>query len=302
MPDSLPKFSIVIPTYNRRLPLGECLRSLAALEYPTDRFEVLVVDDESPRSPEDIVAPYRDKIAIKLLVQPHGGPARARNAGALAATGEYVAFTDDDCAPAPDWLRRLADRFLEHRGCAIGGHTINRLPRNPYSTASQLLVDYLYAYFVQKKGRFFTSNNLAVPLDRFREIGGFNPDMPLAAAEDREFCVRWAARGYPLVEAPEAVVEHAHALDFRAFCRQHFNYGRGAYYYHRLVASQAGEAIRVEPIRFYSDLVRYPLRKKEGKQAFGLSLLMAVSQAANVSGFVYERLWPCHSLDTSAMK
>ncbi len=213
------------------------------------------------------------------------------------AHGDYLAFTDDDCTPTRDWLRRLAERFAGAPGHAIGGRTINRLPRNPYATASQMLIDYLYAYFTRRKGRFFTSNNLAVPTSLFRELGGFDTDMPLAAAEDREFCVRWADHGYPLLEAPEAVVEHAHTLDFRGFCRQHFNYGRGAYYFRRIVAVRDQEALCVEPLRFYSDLLRYPATREGGLESIRLSLLLAISQAANVSGFVYERVRPCHSLD-----
>lgn len=297
MHETPPSFTVVVPTYNRRQQLAECLEALAGLDYPRDRFQVLIVDDQSDRSPEDIVAAYRDRIDVELIVQPHGGPARARNAGGHAAKGDYLAFTDDDCRPSPGWLASLATAFARNPGAAIGGRTINRLARNPYATASQLLVDYLYAYFVNRKGRFFTSNNLAVPTTLFREVGGFDPDMPLAAAEDREFCVRWAERGYPLVETPEAVIEHAHPLDFRGFCRQHFNYGRGAYYYRRIVAAREEANLRVEPLRFYSDLLRYPLAHRRGPQAIGLSLLMAVSQAANVWGFVYEKIMPCHNFE-----
>lgn len=297
MHETPPSFTVVVPTYNRRQQLAECLDSLAGLDYPRDRFEVLIVDDQSDRSPEDIVAAYRDRIDVRLIVQPHGGPARARNAGARAARGDFLAFTDDDCRPARDWLSQLAAAFAQNPGHAIGGRTINRLARNPYATASQLLVDYLYAYFVNRKGRFFTSNNLAVPTTLFREVGGFDPDMPLAAAEDREFCVRWSKRGYPLLDAPAAIIEHAHPLDFRGFCRQHFNYGRGAYYYRRIVAAREGDGLSVEPLRFYSDLLKYPLARRPGLPSLGLSLLLVVSQAANVWGFVYEKVMPCHNLE-----
>ncbi len=295
---SLPNFTVVIPTYNRGWQLEECLGSLARLDYPRDRFDVVVVDDHSARPPKDIVAGFRDRIRVELIVQPHGGPARARNAGATVAQGDFLAFTDDDCTPAADWLLRLAERFAGAPGHAIGGRTINRLSMNPYSTASQLLIDYLYAYFPRRKGRFFTSNNLAVPTHLFRELGGFDTSMPLAAAEDREFCVRWTEHGHPLLEAPEAVVEHAHTLDFRGFCRQHFNYGRGAYYYRRIVAVRDKEHLRVEPLHFYSDLLRYPLTREGGLQSLQLSLLLAISQAANVSGFIYEKVRPCHALDS----
>ena len=79
----------------------------------------------------------------------------------------------------------------------IGGHTINALPQNPFSSASQDLVDYLCGYFDGKDGRtrLFTSNNMAVRADHFHAAGGFDTRFPRAAGEDREFCDRWIAQG-----------------------------------------------------------------------------------------------------------
>jgi len=186
MTHHLPHFTVVVPTYDRPRQLAECLAALADLDYPRERFEVVVADDGTPASPERVVAGFRDRLDLRLLTLPHGGPARARNAGAEVARGEYLAFTDDDCAPAVNWLRCLAARFAESPGHAIGGRTINRLDRNPYSTASQVLIDYLYGYFTPRRGRFFTSNNLAAPTSLFQAVGGFDVSFPLPAAEDRE--------------------------------------------------------------------------------------------------------------------
>jgi cellulose synthase/poly-beta-1,6-N-acetylglucosamine synthase-like glycosyltransferase len=77
MNNPLPFFSVVIPTYNGHAQPNECLVSFAGLDYPRDRFEVIVVDDENAQSPEFIVARVRDRMRVDLIVQPHGGPARA---------------------------------------------------------------------------------------------------------------------------------------------------------------------------------------------------------------------------------
>ena len=137
MTDPTPRFSIVIPTYDRPRPLSACLEAMSGLEYPRDRFEVIVVDDGSPEPPEAAAAPFRDRLDLTLLRLPHAGPATARNAGASRARGEYLAFTDDDCAPDPGWLHALAARFAAEPGGLLGGRTINRLPENPYSSASR---------------------------------------------------------------------------------------------------------------------------------------------------------------------
>src|SRR5688572_17617375 len=106
-----PIFSIIIPTRNRSGHLAACLKSLARLDYPCDRFEVIVVDDGSETPVDGVVAAIRERIDVSLATQAHAGPATARNRGAAGAKGEFLAFTDDDCAPASDWLQRLAARF-----------------------------------------------------------------------------------------------------------------------------------------------------------------------------------------------
>lgn len=219
-----PFFSVIIPTFNRLEQLDICLQSFKILDYPRDRFEVIVVDDGSEMPIEPVVAPFRAQFALTLFTQPNAGPARARNTGAARARGKFLVFTDDDCAPVSDWLKTLTARFAKAPDCLIGGRTLNALPSNLYSTASQVLIDYLYMYYNIRSSRssFFASNNLALPADRFHALGGFDTTFPLAAGEDREFCDRWLHHGYEMIYAPEALVYYAHKLTLPKFWRQHF--------------------------------------------------------------------------------
>jgi glycosyltransferase involved in cell wall biosynthesis len=294
MSHPLPTFTVVVPTYNRPRPLASCLGALAEVDYPRDRFQVIVVDDQGATTPKDVVDGFRDRLDVTLIVQPHGGPGVARNTGAAQARGEFLAFTDDDCTPAPDWLRRLAACCAAAPDHAIGGRVVNRLEGNAYSTASQALVDYLYAYFANRPGRFFTSNNLAVATARFRAIGGFHSGISLPAAEDREFCNRWVRLGHPLLYVPAAVIYHAHVLDFHRFCRQHFSYGRGAYYFRELMRQESDERVHLEPVSFYANLLRFPFARPRASRAVRVSLLLGVAQLANASGFFYEKARPCY--------
>jgi GT2 family glycosyltransferase len=286
-----PFFSIIVPTYNRPEQLAACLRALARLDYPRARFEVIVVDDGGRRQPDEVVASFHGQLDVTLLRQSNAGPATARNTGAARARGEFLAFTDDDCMPAPDWLNTFAGRFAKAPDCAIGGRTINALQDNIYSTASQLLIAYLYAYYnaMPHQARFLASNNLAVPTGQFRAIGGFDMTFPGAAAEDREFCDRWLSHSYHLIYAQEAIVQHAHALTCRAFWRQHFSYGRGAFCFHQTRAKRGVGQIKVEPFAFYRGLLRYPLAHTQGARALLLAGLLVTTQIANVSGFFWER-------------
>jgi len=338
---NLPFFSIIIPTYARPKQLASCLQAIALLDYPSDRFEVIVVDDGSPESKveqtvslfeterkmEEVVAPFHNKLDIKLISQPNAGPATARNTGAAHAKGEFLAFTDDDCEPDSSWLQALATSFatlrpLDRLGAAqaqgtaqpdmsrgvprkrgrdqmVGGQVVNALSENLFSTATQLLMNYLYDYYndVPDQARFFTSNNLALPTAHFKELGGFDTTFPLAAGEDREFCDRWLHHGYRMSYAPQAVVYHAHALSLASFWRQHFHYGCGTFNYRHLRAQRRQESVKVERMAFYLNLLCYPLSQRKGKlerlslpRALLLVALMFISQVANTFGFFWEMI------------
>jgi GT2 family glycosyltransferase len=285
-----PFFSIIVPTYNRPRQLAACLQSMCNLDYPRDRFQVVVIDDGSERTPDDIIGHFRGNIDVSLVKQPHRGPAAARNAGAGTAKGHYLAFTGDDCSPSHDWLRALARCFAREPDSALGGSVINGLSGNACSTATHLLISYLYTYYnaCSDSARFFTPNNFAVPAHRFSSIGGFDPSFDLGAGEDREFCDRWLRRGYGMVYAADAVVFHTHALTFREFLRLHSNYGRGTHRYRAMLAQRNGEHIQLEPLRFYLNLVRYPLLEPKENRQYRLAVLLGISQIANAVGYFSE--------------
>lgn len=285
-------FSVIIPTYARPIMLKSCLRSLARIDYPREDFEVVVVDDGSTTPLDSIVNPFRGSLDLVLLTQPNQGPATARNNGAMKAKGRFLAFTDDDCEPAPDWLLSLAGRMHKAPGNAVGGRTINILTDNRYAAASQMLVDYLYRYYNKDHNRavFFTSNNLCLPADLFWSVGGFDTTFPLPAAEDRELCARWLRQGYTMIYAPEVLVRHSHRMTYGSFCRQHFRYGRGAFHFHRRRADAENEATGIEPLRFYLDLLSYPFSQPGLLRPLTLASLLFVSQTANAAGFFLEAL------------
>jgi GT2 family glycosyltransferase len=285
-----PTFSIVIPTYNRPSQLAACLQACTDLDYPRDRFEVLVIDDGGTTSLDDVVAPFRKVMALKLVRQENRGPAAARNRGASEAKGKFLAFTDDDCAPAAGWLRALEAQFALSPDCAVGGQTINSLTLNLYSTASQLLICYLLSYYnrVPDQARFFPSSNLAFPADRFHTIGGFNVAHGRAAGEDRELCDRWLRHGYRMIYVTKAVVFHAHDLTFRSFLRQHFNYGEGAFWFHKARANAQRLHIKPEPLSFYINMLSYPFVTEQGAKAPLLTFLFVATQIANAVGFFWK--------------
>jgi GT2 family glycosyltransferase len=300
-----PRFSVIVPTFRRPAELARCLEALARLDYPRDGFEVVVVDDGSGAPPEDAVERVRGRLQATLVAQERNrGPASARNAGAARAGGEFLAFTDDDCAPAADWLRAVEACLVRDPETLVGGLTVNGLTDNPYAAASQLLVDYLYSYYHREQAdssesdarepatRFFTSNNLAMSAAAFHETGAFDAAFPFAAAEDRDFCDRWRQRGRGMRYVPEAVVYHFHDLSLRSFWRQHAHYGRGALSFHTLRARRSQGRLALEPPSFYVNLLRYPFSRPSQSLPMRsrMALLLAVSQGAYAAGFLSAHL------------
>jgi GT2 family glycosyltransferase len=93
------------------------------------------------------------------------------------------------------------------------------------------LSNYAYYNADPSQARFFASNNLVFPADGFHALGGF--DTTFRTSEDRDLCNHGLHHGYHMTYAPEVIVSHAHVLTLRTFWQQHFNYGRGAFRYHR---------------------------------------------------------------------
>jgi glycosyltransferase involved in cell wall biosynthesis len=285
-------FTVVVPTYRRPEALARCLTALARQDHPRERFEIIVADDGSGAPPRDVVSRFESELSITLVEAAHAGAGSARNTAAQRARGAYLAFTDDDCAPSPAWLSSFARRLAQDPHAAIGGRVENALAGNALSSASQLLVSFLYEYYSRHERaamRFFTSNNLAMSTARFRELGGFDAVSMRTAAEDRELCDRWVQSGGTLLYEPEALVFHSHDLDFRAFSRQHFAYGRSAVHFHAARERRAGSRVSLEPLAFYLRLFDYPRRRGLGWRAPLQSALLTFSQVAYLSGYLLER-------------
>ena len=278
-----PDWTVVIPTFNRPAALRQTLAALERLTSPEGGHEIIVVDDGGEADLGFVAQAPR----TRLLVQANAGPAAARNAGAHAAHGRFIAFTDDDCRPHPDWLLRLAGHLRAAPDRLVGGVAVNGLPGNRFSAASQTLVDAFTTWENRSTApRFFCSNNLAVAREAFLALGGFDSGFRLAAAEDRRLCHAWAAFGGKLVPAPDAVVEHFHELDFGQFWRQQANYGRGA---RTLAERTGGTAVRGAGARL--ELTLHLLcapRRMHARGAGILTGLIALSQAAAAWGFASE--------------
>jgi len=280
--DEDPLFSIVVPTFHRPRSLARLLAAIQQLEFPLDRLEVIVVDDSGTDNLEPIVSPFRQSFPILLLRTPHTGPAPARQFGIDSARGRYLACTDDDCLPAPDWLKRLDAGFAECPECAIGGPAINGLPENPFSSTTQIVFDYVTSHWNRAEVSYLGTGNVTYPARQFHDVGGLDRTWNLWGGEDRDLCRRWLAAGRRFRFDPGVRVYHYHPLNLRTFLGQHFRYGRGASRLYRQSAMQ--------PPGFYRGLITAGFRGDGHHSGLVTGGLLLLAQAATFCGFLYERL------------
>jgi GT2 family glycosyltransferase len=248
-------------------------------------LEVVIADDGGGVDPTAGAAALGPGAELVLVAGEGGGPAAARNRGAATASGDLLAFTDDDCEPGAGWAAALLRRSREAPGALIGGRTVNALRSNPYSRAAQAIGDAALAHHNGGPAgpRFFPSNNIAVPAARFRELGGFDAAVRRPGGEDRDLCERWAERGWPLAEEPQAVVRHSHPLDLRAFWRQQSAYGAGAFHHRRARAARGGS--RRLDASLTSGVASIAAREALRDRDAGRLGLLGVWQMANLAGF-----------------
>ncbi|HEU5346670.1 MAG TPA: glycosyltransferase [Ktedonobacterales bacterium] len=203
------RVSVVVPTYRRPALLERCLTALLAQRFEPSEYEIIVADDGA--SPE-VVALMR-RLAERARATSPGkvpalrylpvtgtahGPAAARNAGWRRATGAIIAFTDDDCIPAPGWLRAGA-AALRAGADGASGKLVIPCRDNP--------TDYERNAALLAKAEFVTANCF-YRRDALVSVNGFDERFPRAWREDSDLAFSLLERGARLVHAPAAVVAH----------------------------------------------------------------------------------------------
>jgi len=228
----MPKFSIIVPTYNRAHLITYSINSLLAQTY--HNVEIIVIDDGSTDKTKDILKPYMDR--IKYCYQNNEGISSARNHGIKEATGEYIAFTDDDVIAEPDWLANIDKCFSENRCDAVGGmvlpiynkNTPSWIKKDPIKISGGVVMyDYGKETFrLDPSMHCFIGCNFAFHREVFNECGNFRTDIRfkgrLALGEDTEFIQRLINKGKVLYYCGRALIHHPvdnHRLTLRHCAR-----------------------------------------------------------------------------------
>lgn len=197
--------SVIIPVWNSPELIALCLEALRAQTYRPDRLEILVVDNASTDATAEVVRQFP---FATLLSEPMPGSYHARNRGLQAARGEYVAFTDADCIPAPNWLETAMRRVAAHPTAGIIAGRIALFRSDPSSDEVYECYERLFAFrqdIGARKGFCATANWISRRED-VMAFGGFAADRKSGA--DGELAHRFHRSGKPIVYAEDVVVRH----------------------------------------------------------------------------------------------
>ena len=283
--------SVIVMTFNRPIALGRCLASLASQSLDSRDFEVLVLD-VSDEPANGIVAGFGGRLDIVHRRAPNLGVASNRNAGAAMARGPVLVFLDDDCVASPDWLRTLVEAVERDALTMAGCRTIHPRPDSAPAAAGQVITEAVDAFFnpPEKPARFLPGLNFAISRDRYLALGGCDAAFGFLAAEDRDLVDRWLRSGGCLRICPGASVIHEHRSSLRGFVRQYFNYGRGAWRYHRLRRKRRYGRMS-EDLQLHLRLPTWlggPLGRLAPTMRAKVLVLIGVWQAANLAGFCFQ--------------
>jgi len=264
------RFSVIVPAYQAEATIGKCVRALNEQTVPREHYEIIVVDDGSTDRTADVA---RQAGADRVLTIPHGGPAAARNAGAEAARGEILLFTDADCEPFPDWIERMTAPFADPQVAGAKG-----VYRTRQRSLIARLVQLEYEFRYERMARlpsidFIDTYAAAYRRAVFLREGGFPTDVPVPSVEDIDLSFRLAQAGYRLVFVPDARVWHTHPSTLKAYLarKARYSFWRGLIYLRH-------------PEKRRGDTHTDPALKRQ----FALLLLMLLSLAG---GIIWRPLW-----------
>lgn len=219
-----PKYSVIIPVYNRPDELREMLDSLQ--NQTIQPFEVVLVEDGSDQKSDFLVGQY--ELTIQYFFKPNTGPGDSRNFGMKKAIGQFFLFFDSDCVLPEDYFEKLDQAIDEMQPDAFGGPDA----AHPSFSNVQKAINYAMTSFFTTGGirggkkqldRYQPrSFNMGLRKEVYEKVGGFSDIHP---GEDPDLSFRIMNEGYKVSLIQEAKVFHKRRIDFGKFIKQVYKFG-----------------------------------------------------------------------------
>ena len=216
----LPSITVIVCSYNGSSTIIECLEGILKIDYPN--FDVLVINDGSNDNLAEIVSNY----PVRLISTPNRGLSSARNTGMKNASGEIIAYIDDDAYPDPQWLRYLAYAYLNSEHACIGGPNISPYD-DPYvsTCVANAPGGPLHVLESDEIAEHVPGCNMSFRKDALMKIGGFDPVFR-CAGDDVDVCWRIQQSGRTIGFHPSALVWHHRRNSVKAYWKQQKGYGK----------------------------------------------------------------------------
>lgn len=212
----LPPISVIIPAYNAEKYIERCLKCITNQNYPKEKMEIIVVDNNSSDNTANIIKSFD----VRYIFNEKKGPSASRNRGIAQSNGEYLIFTDSDCLADSNFVLNHVKAHLYFKknnpkvkmiGGGIGGYN-----KNFWSVCDDFCSWAAHHPDLNPKFKsIFPSANISIPRNLIEEIGVFNEDMQIG--EDVEYCFRVSYGGYKLYFEPKAKVQHINRETFGDF-------------------------------------------------------------------------------------
>jgi glycosyltransferase involved in cell wall biosynthesis len=196
-----PDVSVVVPVRNREAVLGGLLGALDRQTLDRGRFEVIIVDDYSVDRTRAIAQAWVDSDPSRrhLVVSEGKGPAHARNRGLSLATAEWIAFTDSDTLPEPNWLE-AGLRSVERLGAVAVEGAVEPWPPEAIGPQTHQVIN--------ATGGLYMTANMIYRREVLDEVGGFDERFYEPFLEDSDLAFRVMDSGHDIPFAPEVRVRH----------------------------------------------------------------------------------------------
>lgn len=225
--ENFPKVSVIVPMYNGESFIAGCLEHLLKQNYPAEKLEIIVVDNQSTDRSYEIARKYQD-CNVKMFCCSTRGPSAARNMGIREATGYILLFTDVDCRVDPNWVLHhvLAHLYFEMTDPAIQvvGGGIAGQNGSLWAICDDICSWALFHPALPSRmiAKHHPTANLSVTRRLVEALGGF--DEGLRTGEDYAFCAKVRQNGYRIFFEPRAKVTHINRTSFRQVMRHHLDW------------------------------------------------------------------------------
>lgn len=223
-----PKYSVIVPVYNRPEEVSDLLQSLTLQQYKN--FEVIIVEDGSTNPCRDIVDSFRDKLQLEYIVKQNSGPGPSRNVGYALAKGDYFVVFDSDCIIPTEYFTIVDEALSRNSFDAWGGpdrahKNFTILQQAMAYTMSSVLTTGGIRGSKKSVGTFQPrSYNMGLSRKVFEQTEGFKLNR---LAEDIELSIRMRKLGFNVVLLTEAYVFHKRRTNLQQFFNQVSSFGKG---------------------------------------------------------------------------